>query len=384
MKQYNNKKGFTLTELLVVMTIVSILTTLTLFSFRTAEKQFALQSAVYKLAQDLRRVQEMAMATREFQGEVPQKGYGVYFDISEPEHYILFADIDGDYEFNGSSEIVEDIEIEKNIRISSLSSSPLTIIFTPPDPTITIKPSADSAIIAFGSLGDLYFLLEETVSGYVLPRASCDLDPTQSECGSTFSASAEDPSFVYDWYAGENPEYQFQQDVSGHPLPRADSEISNPCDFDLDEKECPSSFPALAEEPLTVYDWYRAYYITIFVRGERVSGHIKPDQRAYCDYDENVEDCSACECNQTPEECQHSWPGGGLEEYEVLYDWCRDGGSEYSREYRGEGTYEEYAQKFVKTSGSGEEYSNRYRKIDTSQVMNVEVNKAGLIEIKKP
>jgi len=386
------KNSFTLVELLVVTTIIFIFTVLTLFGFRTAEKQFALQSSVHKLAQDLRKAQEMAMATREFQEKVPKGGYGVYFDISEPEHYILFADFDGDYEFDESSEIIEDIKIEKGIRISSLSSPTLSIIFTPPDPIITINPLADSAIIAFSSPGRLYFLFEETISGHFLPRASCDLNSTQPECGSSFSASTDDPYFVYDWHAGEDFEYRFQQNVSGHPLPRADSEISNACDFDSEEKECSSPFPALAEEPLVVYDWYGAYYITIFIRGERVSGHIKPDQRAYCDYDKNIEDCSICQCSQTPAECQHSWPGGGIEPYDVLYDWCRDAGLEYSREYirilsreyKGEGDYEEYAQKFVKTSEIEEEYSNRYQKIDTGQVIKVEVNKAGLIQIKKP
>jgi len=378
--------GFTLVELLVVTGIILLLTALTLLNFRGVERQLALSRSVHKLAQDLRRAQEMAMATSEFQGSVPKGGYGVYFDISEPEHYILFADFDGEHDFDGSSEIVEDIKIEKGIRISSLSSptSTLSIVFTPPDPTITIEPLANSAAITFGSPGEAYFLFLETVSDHLLPRASCDLNSDQPECGSSFSASITDPQFVYDWYTEEKFNYQFQENVSGHPLPRADSGISNPCDFDSEKKECPSSFPALSGEPTEVYDWYGAYYITVFVRGERVSGYIKPEQRAYCDFDPDREDCSICQCSQTPQECQYSWPSGGPEPYNVLYDWCRDAGISYSREYNGVGDYEDFAQKFVKTSESKKEYSNKYQKIGTGQAIKVEVNKAGLIEIKKP
>ncbi len=384
-KLFKGSRGITLIELVVVTGILLFLAALILPNYRAGQIQFALLRAGNKLAQDFRRAQEMAMAASEFQGRVPKGGYGIYFDISRPEYYILFADLDGNYEYN-QGELVEDIKIEKGIKISYLYPSPIAqIVFTPPDPTVTIVPSTSSATITFSSPKESYYSFIGTVSGHLSPRPFCDSNSDIKECGSSFSASPEDPSFVYDWYSEKKTDYvyQFQQDVSGHPFPRADSGISNPCDSDSEEKECPSSFPALAEEPTEVYDWHGAYYVIYFERGERVSGHIKPEQRAFCDYTEIREDCSSCECSQTPQACQHSWPVGGLEPYNILYDWCQDAGLNYSREYVGVGEYGEYAQKFLKTSSEGEdEYSNKYQRIDSGQEINIEINRAGLIEVK--
>lgn len=378
-------KAFTLVELLVVVGIIILLSAIVLPNYRVGERQFALQRSVTKLSQDLRRVQEMAMAASEFQGGVPKGGYGAYFNINESDHYILFADLDGDYIYD-EGELFEDIKIEKGIKISYISPSPaFQITFTPPDPTVTITPPGASAVIEVSSPIESYYSFVEKISGYSSPRASCDSNPDIQECGPSFPASPNDPSFVYDWFSEKKTNfiYQFQQDVSGHPLPRADSAISNPCDFDSEKKECPSSFPALSGEPNEVYDWYGAYYITVFKRGERVSGHIQPEQRAFCDYTSIWEDCSGCQCSQTPQECPYSWPSGGFEPYNILYDWCRDAGLDYSREYVGEGTYGEYSQKFLKISSeSKDEYSNKYQRIDSGQTIKIEVNRAGLIEVK--
>ena len=135
--------GFTIIELLVVMAIIVIVSGLVLANWRGGEKQYALQRAANKLAQDIRRVEEFAMSARAFQGQIPKGGYGIYFKISEKDHYILFADLNGNNHYDsGSDGLVEDIKIEKEVQISQLSASPLHITFTPPDPTVTIKPNA--------------------------------------------------------------------------------------------------------------------------------------------------------------------------------------------------------------------------------------------------
>jgi len=147
-------KSFTLVELLVAVGIIILLTALVLPDYRAGERQFALQRSASKLAQDLRRAQEMAMSAKEpptapdtFKG-----AYGINFQTNS-SNYILFADLDNDQIYDSGEEI-ETLPLEKKVKISNLSpASPLTISFTPPDPTININPSDSLASITLTNNG---------------------------------------------------------------------------------------------------------------------------------------------------------------------------------------------------------------------------------------
>jgi len=142
-------KGFTLIELLVVLSIIVIMTSLTLPNYRAGDQQLALQRSVAKVSQDLRRTQEMAMSSREFVGAPAGfvGGYGIYFNLSQPDQYILFADLDNENDYD-TGEAVEILELETNIVFSNLSpDDPLTIIFIPPDPQVIIAGGIEGTII---------------------------------------------------------------------------------------------------------------------------------------------------------------------------------------------------------------------------------------------
>lgn len=368
-------------ELIVVTGIVILLAALILPNYRAGQRTFALQRAASKIAQDIRRAQEMAMASREFSGGMPPEGgYGAYFSMLEPYHYILFADVNANQNYDGSSEMVEDIEIESGITISDLPDSQTIIIFQPPGSQVVFNPPVQSVAITLGGSGERYYSLVGSVSGHPSPRASCDSNSSSQDCPTTFSAGTEDPNYVYDWYAsGTAYQYQFQDEISGHPSPRAS------CDSSDTDRECPSSFSAQESGPEEVYDWYNVYDIFVFIRGDRVAGHVYPEQRAFCDFDQTVEDCTqgVCDCSQSASECYYTWPSGGQEAYNIYYDWCEDGGQPYSREYVGEGSLLDYSQRFVKTLVSGEDLSNKYQKISSGQSLKVEVYNTGLIKITK-
>lgn len=144
------KQAFTIIELSVVTGIIILLTALILPNWSAGKQQFALQRSVHKLAQDIRRAQEMALAAAEFEGQVPY-GYGVYLDLADRDSYIIFADFDNDGKISwdpadGIDKIVEEITIEKQVLISQLSVSPLTISFAPPRPEVTIIPASPAFI----------------------------------------------------------------------------------------------------------------------------------------------------------------------------------------------------------------------------------------------
>ncbi len=150
-------RGFTLLELLVVTGIILGLGALMLVNYRAGEQRFALQRSGHKLAQDLRQVQEMAMSAREIETVgYPDGGFGIYFDLSNPGQYILFADCNANGKYStghsvcapGIPEIIEEIFLESKVEITDISPSSLpapghlVIIFNAPDPDVSINKGA--------------------------------------------------------------------------------------------------------------------------------------------------------------------------------------------------------------------------------------------------
>ena len=172
------KKGFTLLEITIVVTIIALLSTIFIANYRGGERQFALKRSAHKLAQDLRGVQEMAMSSRatpsEFGPETfPKGGYGIHFKKGLSS-YIIFADCNGNgeadeigsaqncrdaTELNPYPETIETISLEESIIVSNLlpisGGNTLEITFFPPDPIVTITPSANSASVILSFDGQI-------------------------------------------------------------------------------------------------------------------------------------------------------------------------------------------------------------------------------------
>jgi len=137
-----------LIELLIVIAIIGIMSAVVLPGYRKGSLQLALSRSSHKLSQDLRRAQEMGMSPRS--GGSIAKGYGIHFPSNDSTSYILFADFDGEHDYDGISELIEGpIEFEREVRVSSFSpsGSQLTVVFIPPLPSVEITPSAPSASI---------------------------------------------------------------------------------------------------------------------------------------------------------------------------------------------------------------------------------------------
>jgi prepilin-type N-terminal cleavage/methylation domain-containing protein len=136
------KNGFTLTELLTVLAIIFILTSVSFPAYRTAQKQYVLENAARKLAQDIRKAEEMAISARICeicQNEVPP-GYGIHFQQGNLS-YFIYADTNptqGNERYDGGDKIIETISFESGVFIKSLTLPSLSVNFKPPDPKIRI------------------------------------------------------------------------------------------------------------------------------------------------------------------------------------------------------------------------------------------------------
>lgn len=139
-------KSFTLVEILVVIAIILLLSSITFLDYRTSQHQLNLKRAANKLAQDLRRAQGMAMSaalSEKTGGEVPEGGYGIQFE--ETNTYILFGDKNSNHSYDSGSDYwIEALETEKEVTIKSFRTSggernKITITFVSPDPQVFIK-----------------------------------------------------------------------------------------------------------------------------------------------------------------------------------------------------------------------------------------------------
>lgn len=117
-KRCHKQKGLTFLELLVTITIISIIALIISVNYPTIRKELALQRAAHKIAQDLRRTETSAMSAQ-------CSSCQIIFDMSEKTSYQVLE---------------KTVNLEKGVELKSLSpASPLTISFSPPNPTTSIN-----------------------------------------------------------------------------------------------------------------------------------------------------------------------------------------------------------------------------------------------------
>lgn len=149
------ENGFTLIEIIVVLTIIIIITGVVIFNIGTERQNSALLRSAQKLSLDLRRVQSFALSSKVFKTSGVPCGWGIHFNGVGSTSYIIFADLtftancsDRDFIRAGNgSEDFETVNLESGITVSGLSSGLSDIIFTPPDPIVTFTPAQTSASI---------------------------------------------------------------------------------------------------------------------------------------------------------------------------------------------------------------------------------------------
>lgn len=134
------------------MGIIVFFTGLVLVNYKTGGDKFALQRSANKLAQDIRRAEQMAMSAKECEvcgGIIPGGGYGIYLKQGD-DYYLIYADTNpsqGNERYDGGNDdLLETIYFEKDVYIKNVSPSSLSINFKPPDPAVKISGDEDVTI----------------------------------------------------------------------------------------------------------------------------------------------------------------------------------------------------------------------------------------------
>jgi len=145
-----NRSGFTLLELIVSISIMSILTALFLANYHSNNQRTDLTMAAQTLVSDIRYAQANALGLIKYDGEVPAGGWGVFFTSGGEnlDKYIIFAD-ENDDQLYTDTESLESLggrieELPPNIYISNITLdgvgvNSVNVTFLPPDPITRIN-----------------------------------------------------------------------------------------------------------------------------------------------------------------------------------------------------------------------------------------------------
>lgn len=139
-------------ELLVVIAIIAIMSGVVAVNFRKGSEGSKLQRAAQQIVQDIRKAQNMALSSVEYEGEVHDY-YGVHFDkrilpSGNPGPHAYYIFVSNNILYNNDEEIGEAIELEKGIKIDSITTGNiLDITFEPPYSYVEFNPSVDDATI---------------------------------------------------------------------------------------------------------------------------------------------------------------------------------------------------------------------------------------------
>ncbi len=139
------KRGFTLFEMMVVLSIISIMAILVLVRFREGEKQYALDQAAQRLAVDLREAQGRAVSGADPGFAIA--GYGIF--INSANSYSLFLGTDKDSNncpIADSYSTIKTVNLTNTISIDNVGSR---IFFVPPRPTTCINGSPSEELVVF-------------------------------------------------------------------------------------------------------------------------------------------------------------------------------------------------------------------------------------------
>ena len=146
--------GVTLIELLVSMGIIVFIMVIFVANYRSTNKRTDLTMAVQSLVSDFHQAQNNSLGLLKYGDEVPAGGWGLSFNLSQKNQYILFADLDfpdtpGYMEYDlGEGEVslgARLIQLPPETEISALRFNGQTtskylanVTFLPPDPKTNI------------------------------------------------------------------------------------------------------------------------------------------------------------------------------------------------------------------------------------------------------
>jgi len=139
----NYNAGMTYVELIVVLSIFSVMTSIALFDYNKFQAKVDIKVLANDIALKIVEAQKSAIAGKwntDISDPDWKPSYGIYFDATAPSEFIYFANIDNNNYYDSSSDsILDSITILKGNSISGLEAvgcpevTDLSIVFRRPN-----------------------------------------------------------------------------------------------------------------------------------------------------------------------------------------------------------------------------------------------------------
>ncbi len=154
------KKGFTLVELLVSISIFMIITIMAVVNHSQFNSTILLTNLAYEIGLSIRQAQVYGITVKQTSASPIQfnSGYGIHFDLqTDPKTYVLFEDVkpsgsQADHVYSqGTDDDVETFHIQKGNSISGIYIDGVTTSQPVVDISF-IRPNPDAYIIVSGDV----------------------------------------------------------------------------------------------------------------------------------------------------------------------------------------------------------------------------------------
>ncbi|MBU1102102.1 GspH/FimT family protein [Patescibacteria group bacterium] len=127
----------------MVIFIIALLSVLTIANYREGQKRYAVDSAVQRMAADLRRAQNLALAPMDLGAAPSPRGYGI--NTNSSNSYLFFHHDSGSRRYSGgASTILDSIFLPAGVTISPVNSD---VYFIPPDPTTFLNGASSGSLV---------------------------------------------------------------------------------------------------------------------------------------------------------------------------------------------------------------------------------------------
>ncbi|MEK7662094.1 MAG: type II secretion system protein [Patescibacteria group bacterium] len=127
LKLKTKNSGFSLVEMLVVIGIFVILSSVLFASYPLFGQKMLLQNLAYQVALEIRQAQVYGISIKSSGGATPFPAYGVYFSSADRSSFVLYADSDGNRKYTSpetncslNAECVEKVLISNGNTIKDI------------------------------------------------------------------------------------------------------------------------------------------------------------------------------------------------------------------------------------------------------------------------